>query len=434
MSHLPTNEENAARRHLNNHHHLKDGFSEIKVTECSAERTDLVHHCYYGSSCIDAINEFGLLDRFCECSTADQLTAGLMCEFEATSICMTEDVDKKHVTDQFCVNKGECLSLAGAGEDHPGCSCEGVWEGHHCEFPHGVLLDDALDLFQQRKAEIINERDMDHDKLNSRTVKEGESEGSPVFLVAGACVAVLAVVNMFVFAVRKSRKNRLQQSVDNDYHSVGVGSTSEASRQARANKEINDMITSLAPPSDVFLASRKKEVESDDGSSFMMTPGHQTEICEGATTTGDVEMLDAETSRILEAQFKICEAMSDDDDDDEEEDHLLESSDEGSGNELLFALSYGSGGEDIDQHSALHSGRITINSGKNPLSKLRDETFSDVGMSGSVEDGETMTCENEESIGLDEILGEHGTNISNGVTSLDGESTDEDSDDGHYYV
>eukprot|EP00585_Thalassiosira_rotula_P002072 CAMPEP_0196149280 /NCGR_PEP_ID=MMETSP0910-20130528/29503_1 /TAXON_ID=49265 /ORGANISM="Thalassiosira rotula, Strain GSO102" /LENGTH=77 /DNA_ID=CAMNT_0041412159 /DNA_START=30 /DNA_END=260 /DNA_ORIENTATION=+ len=77
------------------------------------------------------------------------------------------------------------------------------------------------------------------------------------------------------------------------------------------------MITSLAPPSDVFLASRKKEVESDDSSSFMMTPGHQTEICEGPTNTGDVEVLDAETSRILEAQFKICQ----DDDEDEEEDH-----------------------------------------------------------------------------------------------------------------
>eukprot|EP00584_Thalassiosira_punctigera_P015786 CAMPEP_0172556892 /NCGR_PEP_ID=MMETSP1067-20121228/69883_1 /TAXON_ID=265564 ORGANISM="Thalassiosira punctigera, Strain Tpunct2005C2" /NCGR_SAMPLE_ID=MMETSP1067 /ASSEMBLY_ACC=CAM_ASM_000444 /LENGTH=399 /DNA_ID=CAMNT_0013345819 /DNA_START=24 /DNA_END=1223 /DNA_ORIENTATION=+ len=397
---FPTRDGNEHRR-LGNYHHLQNnGFSRIKVSECSAERTDLVHHCYYGSSCIDASNEFGLLDRFCECSTADELTAGLMCQFQATTVCVEAD-DIKQVTDQFCVNGGKCLSLVGAEDSHPGCSCEGVWEGHHCEFPHGILLDDALDLFQQRKAEIANGKNMDDGELY-----EGETEGRFIFSVVGSFVTVLAAINLFIFSawMSRTRKSR-QQSNDNDYQSIDVGTIA-----SKATKSTHESI-SLAPPADVFLASRKKEVVSDDARSFTTTPGHETEGCEN--DAGDVEMLDAETSRILEAQFKSCEAECD------EEKHLIQPSDGEPGNELVFAPSYESDNENIDAHSGLHSGRITINSGKNPLSKLQNETFSDAGMSD-------LAGENDD-------LDQHEIHRHNGVTNMDGESDDE-SDDGHYYV
>ena len=55
----------------------------IRVESCLAVRTDLVHNCYHGSSCIDASNDAGLLDRYCECYKTKLLTAGLMCEFRS---------------------------------------------------------------------------------------------------------------------------------------------------------------------------------------------------------------------------------------------------------------------------------------------------------------------------------------------------------------
>ena len=65
---------------------IKMGVAEVA---CAALRTDLVHSCYHGSVCIDASNDAGLLDRYCECETSDILVAGLMCEYRATSICTT---------------------------------------------------------------------------------------------------------------------------------------------------------------------------------------------------------------------------------------------------------------------------------------------------------------------------------------------------------
>lgn len=48
----------------------------LNKADCVAERSDLVHSCYHGSECIDMSNEFGLLDRYCECNQANKLAAG----------------------------------------------------------------------------------------------------------------------------------------------------------------------------------------------------------------------------------------------------------------------------------------------------------------------------------------------------------------------
>mmetsp|Transcript_9089 Transcript_9089/g.20544 ORF Transcript_9089/g.20544 Transcript_9089/m.20544 type:complete len:410 (-) Transcript_9089:135-1364(-) len=407
---LQTKEEIAqklAARQLG--HHCPPGYAgddcSIKVTDCAAERTDLVDSCYYGSSCVDASNEFGLLDRYCECDKAGELAAGLMCQYKATSMCTTEDAEEQ-VTDQYCVNGGVCVAFVGAEDSHPGCICEtGKWEGKHCEFAHGVLLDDALDLFQQRKTEIAIERLGDSGDLRPTIIldDEGEKQGIPLLIGVGSFVAIFAMI-----AVWRPRKHQ-QKSKDTDYQSIGLGSV--ASKSTYTSKSTYE--SSLPPPADVFLASRKKEVELDDESAFIVSPGNDAH----EDDTNDVEMLDAETSRMIEAQFESCGMNNG------------EESEEESGEELVFAPSYESDNGNIDQDSRLHSGRITINSGKNPLSKLQHESRSDDGINGLIDVDEMVIYENEESIGLDAHVN-HGTN---GVTSLDGES-DDDSDEDTYFV
>ena len=361
MMDLLTKKENIAARRLGHH------------KDCQAERSDLVDKCYHGSVCIDASNDFGLLDKYCDCTAAEQLVAGLMCEHKATSICL--DGDTEQVTDQFCVNGGLCKEFVGASESHPGCIClAGEWEGKHCEYHHGVALDDALDLFEQRKAEIANEmanaKLMAGGDLTAPTIKAlgdsteetyDETTGTksfPVLLVVGSLVAVFAIINLAMFAIWKSRK-RQRQVKDDSYASVGFGSV------ASLGASKSSLERPLNPPADVFLTSRKKEVESDDGNSFMMSPG----MSPGQEHEQDVEVLDAETSRMIEAQFKNSEMNQD------EEEAM--SSDEEQEKGAIIAPSYESESDvsvhDLPDSGLLHSGRITVNSGKNPLSKIQSK-------------------------------------------------------------
>lgn len=417
----PTEEEVAAARQLGHHHEKNNngcppGYSgddcSIQVDDCPSVRPDLVHSCYYGSSCIDASNEFGLLDRYCECDTAEELAAGLMCQYEATSVCIADgDDDEGRVTDQFCVNGGVCVAFVGSGHGHPGCICEaGKWEGKHCEFTHEILLEDALDLFQQRKAEIASERLIG----GGTTLGDGEGhekEGIPLIYVVGSFVAIAGVINLLMFAAWKSRKNR-QQSKESEYHVLGIGSVS-----SKATKSTSQ--STMPPPADVFVASRKKEVESYDGDSFMTSPGgHESETY--GDQTDNVEVLDAETSRMIEAQFNSSGVKQD-------KGRLqLDSYDEDPVEELVFAPSYESDSESNDgDNSLLQPARITINSGKSPLSRLHNDNSPDDGINGIVEEGEAAVYKKGESAGV--------TGHANKPCSLDGEY-DDDSDDDTYFV
>ena len=382
----------------------RSATEQTAVTECVANRDDLVNGCYHGSTCIDASNEFGLLDRYCECNAAIEIAAGLMCEHKVTSTCMSNEVEQ--VTDQFCVNGGTCVAFVSADDDHPGCICEeGKWEGKHCEFAHGVLFDDALDLFQQRKAEIASKKLMRIGNLtpgapDTLDQKGGEEEGGTQIIYAvGSIIAVVAVVLAMLVAWR-SRKSRTDSS-DSDNQSVGNDSIFS---------KLTRMTIELAPPSDVFLSSRKKEVESDDGSSFMMSPGIDESPREN---TDDVELLDAETSKMIEQQFKSFEVDSDDEDEEYESE---------SGERSALVSSVLSCEKDEDEFNdegnkdqwLPQSGRITINSGKDPLSKLQNGTLEETDIEGLIEDEEFSKSRG-------------------GITSLDGEY-DDDSDEDNCFV
>lgn len=377
-------------RRLGHHKMSSDCLGEDCLpTACAAERTDLVHSCYHGSSCVDASNEFGLLDRYCECVAEGDLTAGLMCQYKATSICTT---DKGQVKDQFCVNDGACVAFVGSGESHPGCVCEtGKWEGRHCEFAHGVLLDDALDLFQQRKAEIAQARSMGSMDEGTAVTLGGVGGKNTVSILVAAVVLTTAFVTLSLFALCKSR-TRQQKGKDRDYQSIGLGSLT--SKSSNGSYE-----TPMPPPADVFFSSRKKEADLDDESTtFMLSPGHDAHVDDA----DDVEMLDDATSRMIEAQFEGPES------EESEEDRLQELQGE-EPQELAFVASYGSD-EDIDgQESGLQRGRITINSGKNPLSKLANNPHIAAKVEELVSDDENVK-----------------------PTSLDGD--DDDTDEDHFYV
>ena len=389
-----------ASRQLSHHHGT--------VIDCLAERNDLVHKCYHGSSCIDASNEFGLLDRYCDCDSAEALVAGLMCQYEATSICI-KDQNLEQVTDQYCVNGGQCIALVGTGDSHPGCICEtDTWEGKHCEFSHGLLLDDSLDMFQQRKGEIAVEQSMDGGSDDLMTVTlddEGEKSAIPLFFIVGMIISVFAVIPLSMIAIRMSRKRQHQAEDNNDHQSIDCESLTYSKGF-------------FPPPSDVFLSSRKKEVAQNHESSLMLTPGTPgIDIREDVT--GDVEMLDAETSRMIEAQFAICSVDCD------KESHRLELSGQDTGAESLFAPSYDSDNKDINHDSGLRIRRIAINCGN--LLKL--QVSANVGGNRLVDDDD-ISDKNEVS-GLVEPMNLR-CNVG-GVRSLDGDYF-VDSDEDTYFV
>jgi hypothetical protein len=384
-----------ADRQLGHHHGT--------VIECAAERNDLVHTCYYGSSCIDASNEFGLLDRYCDCDSAEALVAGLMCQYQATAICTTGQ-NLEEVTDQYCVNGGQCNALVGAGDSHPGCICDtDTWEGKHCEFSHGLLFDDALDLFQQRKEEISVERLMNGDGAHLTTTvapgDKGERAGIPLFFIVGTIISVFATIPLSMIAIRVYRK-RQHQYDDNDYHSVGRGSSASSK--------------GFTPPSDVFLSSRKKEVTPNDETSLMLSPGTPG-IDNREDDTGDVEVLDAEASRMIEAQFDRCDVDRD------RESHRSVLSYEDTGAELLFAPSYSSDDEDI-RNSALLGRKITINCGIS-RSTPQAEFSQNIGLNGLADDDDGLV-NNETSVSDGQIM----RNIGGASSLVSNYSVDSDED------
>jgi hypothetical protein len=188
-------------------------------------------------------------------------------------------------------------------------------------------------------------------------------------------------------AIQMSRKRQNQAEDNNDYQSIGCES-------------LNNSKGFFPPPSDVFLSSRKKEVAQNDESSLMLTPGTPgMDIREDVT--GDVEMLDAETSIMIEAQFASCNVDCD------KESHRLEDS----GNK--------------DFNNDLRSRRISINCG-NPL-KL--QVSAKVG-GNRLDDDDDISDKNEVS-GLIEPRNRR-CNVG-GVKNLDGDYF-VDSDDDTYVV
>ena len=57
--------------------HQQFNTRHLTKIDCVAQRSDLVHSCYHGSECIDmGINEFGLLDKYCDCNLGNKLATG----------------------------------------------------------------------------------------------------------------------------------------------------------------------------------------------------------------------------------------------------------------------------------------------------------------------------------------------------------------------
>ncbi len=379
--------------------HLTNQQDGNKVVACTAARADLVHSCYHGSACIDMSNDDGLLDRYCECGTTEIFTAGLMCEYRATSICTTTE----YVSDQFCVNGGLCKSFVKGSASHPGCICKtGVWEGDHCEFAHGVLMDDALDMFHERKIALANERfavgksaGVSTTAIKPGDIVEVDQRGTPLFLVVGAIIAVFAiVVSLSIFMVRKLRQCRLH-ACDEEYESISFSSN-------RSPKESHE--NSSPPPLDTLLSSHRIEGESSDENYNMSSPGSDAHDYD---TDDNVELLDAETSRMIEVQF---------------ENHVLHCNRERHNLELpsdrLSDSSFDMEDECNDNELGSQRGKVIINCSKSIRPNM---------LSSLAEIDEMDIHENEEICSLPCHSG--------GVTDLDGDDdVDEDSDDDTYFV
>ncbi len=313
----------------------------MEVKECTSNREDLVHSCYFGSECIEADNEYGLLDKFCDCSRAHtedgKFVAGLMCQYTSSTMCVDNDKDFVSTTDAYCTNGGTCQSIVGPNEDFPGCVCENdKWDGKHCEFEEGVLKDDALDLFAVRKAEILYEEKLHGLGMKATTTSDARAETEnfnfTIFGVGFGVVAGIGISLLMLLGVRRVRQDKGQLIPEDDYNCF--------------------VYDGQAPPPNVFSSSRKKEVEDDDESVMKFSNEHDVK------QEDSVEILDEVTSRILESQFSRTEVGG------------AQLKEEELGEDFTSPSYYDH--EDETLGGKGHS-RITINSGRFPLSPIEDE-------------------------------------------------------------
>ena len=364
----------------------------VQVKECTSRREDLVHSCYFGSECIEADNDYGLLDKFCDCSRAHTedgtIVAGLMCQYAASEMCIDDDTHIASTSDAYCTNAGKCKSIVSSDKEFRGCECEeGKWGGHHCEFADGVLKDDALDLFSVRKAEILYEENLHGLGLTATSITSDTRLGRGSFNftsfgVGFGTVFGVGVSLLLMFVVRRIRKDKRKLLVPEDDYKCF-------------------MYDGQVPPPNVFASSRKKEVdvEEDDESAMMLeTPSDNKR-------DDSVEMLDEATSRILESQFRRTE-----------EDEVQSNEEElGLGEDFASPSYYDHDDEAMERRDLP---RITINSGHFPLSSVADELPTQMSSVMSLDGGDDT---------MDDC--EHAN-----IMSLDGSCSEEDDDDSACYV
>ncbi len=155
-----------------------------------------------------------------------------------------------------------------------------------------------------------------------------------------------------IFVIRELRKRPPPQVCDDEYESISFSSIASS---------ISKYENSSPPPLDVFLSSRKKEGNSAEEKSFMLSPGYDTHENDNA------ELLDAETSRTFEVQFVNHELYLN-----RESCTSFEFSQDDRGG---CDLSYDIGDERTDNE--LQQGKIIINSDKSILPRLQDKACSD---------------------------------------------------------
>ena len=237
---------------------------------------------------MQADNDSGLLDRYCDCSSvyADEglPVTGLMCQYKSTSICV-EDATEKVTNKQFCANGGKCNNIVDVTSAHPGCSCHHKWEGNHCEFERGILFDDALDFFQQRQIEISSKRRSSDVAVASSSVAEENSKHYLVYLVS-ACMAMVGTILFFTYRSKKRRGERL---VSSDIHFL--------------NEHLG--FESIEKSSEVNLSPRSESLdEVDPWSKYDKCASFYTPIINNHSRDLElVETLDDDTSRIIEARL-----------------------------------------------------------------------------------------------------------------------------------
>jgi len=118
---------------------------------------DNEHACLNGGSCIaanpDEDNAGGLLEWSCDCSkafgVAGKYAAGVMCEHEATNICISGESSVAGSAGmlfgpRFCTNHGKCKKM----RDETGmmtsveCACQAGFTGEYCEIPLPPVVDE----------------------------------------------------------------------------------------------------------------------------------------------------------------------------------------------------------------------------------------------------------------------------------------------------
>mmetsp|Transcript_23026 Transcript_23026/g.35528 ORF Transcript_23026/g.35528 Transcript_23026/m.35528 type:complete len:612 (+) Transcript_23026:183-2018(+) len=148
---------------------------------------DNEHACLNGGSCIAAPDEDagGLLEWSCDCSkafdVAGKYAAGVMCEHEATNICISGESAGMLLGPRFCTNHGKCKKMKDeTGMTSVECACQAGFTGEYCEIPPlgGSILPPVDD---EPAATIASEQ---------------ESDGMSTSVILGAIFGVVGALSV----------------------------------------------------------------------------------------------------------------------------------------------------------------------------------------------------------------------------------------------
>ena len=93
--------------------------------------------CLNGGACAETPYSVGNYLCICNIHSRDDVLpfAGMMCEFQATSLCSTGPQFTS-----YCVNGGACIMLVSSGETHKGCKCSENYQGAYCQYENGSVV------------------------------------------------------------------------------------------------------------------------------------------------------------------------------------------------------------------------------------------------------------------------------------------------------
>ena len=163
---------------------------------------DAQRDCYNGSQCVrnnERDKETGKYKYHCDCTKSFGMSsfAGLQCEQAATSYCIEGRSSSFPSEYAFCTNGGTCKRMVEHGSPHPGCNCEGDFEGMHCQYRLGEAPE--VDLGQPYQSVLGEESDLG---------------GVAVFFIVTILIGFVLAMGFVIYRKRASGNHKEEQNIE----------------------------------------------------------------------------------------------------------------------------------------------------------------------------------------------------------------------------